>query len=196
MPSYQLDLAPGDFYFDNSSLGEFHIFSFTTNFATNCCSKSYLQTNVSAGVCVIRRIIFVTKCDSGVALSTLWGTLIYVRQGLSAQRQYEELDIPSDVYKIAGKGLRSFILINNYRQCDSTDAWIHTYSNLLQKLAQDFPGLSVYSVGDFNTDLSKDNPHAQKLVDLFTSNGFVNLVKKPTRITRDSATLIDHVSDQ
>ena len=56
-----------------------------------------------------------------------WGTLIYVRQGLSAQRQYKELDIPSDVYIIAGKGLRSFIVINNYMQCDSTDAWIHTY---------------------------------------------------------------------
>ena len=60
-----------------------------------------------------------------------WGTLLYTRVGLSVCQQYTKLNIPSDVFKIAGNGIKTFILINNYRPCDSNENWTMTYDSLL-----------------------------------------------------------------
>ena len=53
----------------------------------------------------------------------------------------------------------------------------------------------VLLAGDFNADLIKyDNVAAyQELIDIMSNHGFVQLVSRPTRITDNSATLIDHV---
>ena len=122
-----------------------------------------------------------------------WGTLLYTRQGLCVSRLFEDLNIPSDVFKIVVKGQRPFVLINNYRPCNSGQTWLDCYEVLLQKLADDYPGLNVYSVGDFNADVKKASNETENFCQLMKSNGFENLIKKPTRITADSSTLIDHI---
>lgn len=121
-----------------------------------------------------------------------WGTLLYVKQGISVCRQYEKVNIPSDVFKIVKKGMRSFILVNNYRPCSSDEAWNTTYQSLLHSISVDFPGMSVYSMGDFNIDLKKSSSDTEKLLEISGCNGMMNLINKPTRITNDSSTIIDH----
>ena len=60
----------------------------------------------------------------------------------------------------------------------------NTYSNKL-----------IYIVGDFNQDLIKfeNDNDCQNLVDNVHNCGFVQLVSRPTRVTENTHTLIDHV---
>ena len=52
-------------------------------------------------------------------------------------------------------------------------------------------------MGDFNLDLLKYNVHekATDFVDNIISHGFLPTIHKPTRVTTESATLIDHIYD-
>ena len=69
------------------------------------------------------------------------------------------------------------------------------FEKVLQKIHRHTKNKMAYIVGDFNQDLIKfdTDAHSQKLIDLTSSHGFVQLVSKPTRITDSSGTLIDHV---
>ena len=52
----------------------------------------------------------------------------------------------------------------------------------------------VFVMGDFNINLLKSNErHAIDLVNLFHGFGIMSLINKPTRITENSSTLIDHL---
>lgn len=48
-------------------------------------------------------------------------------------------------------------------------------------------------IGDFNFDLSKDSFYANKCKNLIFQNGLYQIVKKHTRITQHSSTLIDYI---
>lgn len=50
-------------------------------------------------------------------------------------------------------------------------------------------------LGDFNINLLKYGTHAKttEFCDIMLSNGFIPYINRPTRITRNSATLIDHI---
>ena len=66
------------------------------------------------------------------------------------------------------------------------------YTEFLNK----FKGKSLYICGDFNIDLMKYNEHActSKFLDmLYSFDLYPSLVRKPTRITDQSATLIDNI---
>lgn len=121
-----------------------------------------------------------------------WGTVLYTRQGLCVARLYEKMEIPSDVFKIVIKGQRPFILINNYRPCNSGQSWHTAYEKLLQMITDEYPGLNIYSMGDFNADLKNPSRETEKFCELMKTNGFDNLITKPTRIALNSSTLIDH----
>ena len=54
----------------------------------------------------------------------------------------------------------------------------------------------VFFMGDFNTNVSKQvkgSKDMEKFTNLFSSNSFLPLIDKPTRITRQSASLIDNI---
>lgn len=54
---------------------------------------------------------------------------------------------------------------------------------------------SCYLMGDFNMDLLKFDTHTEtsNLLDLIYSNGFIPVICKPTRITTETESLIDHI---
>ena len=54
---------------------------------------------------------------------------------------------------------------------------------------------NVFLCGDLNLDLLKfnENKFIRDYIDLIFANGFIQIVSKPTRITKDSATVIDHI---
>ena len=57
------------------------------------------------------------------------------------------------------------------------------------------PKTSMFICGDFNIDLLKYEEHvgSAKFIDTMYSNGLYPLIDKPTRITQQSATLIDNI---
>ena len=66
-------------------------------------------------------------------------------------------------------------------------------SNILSELGSKYD--KVYIFGDFNLDLLKinENKFISEYVDNLFSFGFLQIVTKPTRISVNSATLIDHI---
>lgn len=66
-------------------------------------------------------------------------------------------------------------------------------SNLLGQLSDYNDNVSIY--GDFNLDLLKasENKFVTEYINGVFSNGFLQIVLKPTRIAKNSATLIDHI---
>ena len=71
------------------------------------------------------------------------------------------------------------------------DDFLFYYIDFLNK----FKGKTLYICGDFNIDLMKYNEHAStsKFLDMLYSFDLYPLVIKPTRITDQSATLIDNI---
>ena len=65
--------------------------------------------------------------------------------------------------------------------------------NILEKLK--LRNQPCYLMGDYNIDLLKHATHnpTSEFLDLMFSNSFIPLVNKPTRITSNSATLIDNI---
>ena len=78
-----------------------------------------------------------------------------------------------------------------YRPPSSDSQWTEEYTHTLEK------ALTMYAdpiiMGDFNIDLIQDNYKSRKWKHLMNTFGLTQIVNEPTRITENSATLIDHV---
>ena len=99
--------------------------------------------------------------------------------------------------KIIGcKGTNKSHIIGNVYRTPSLNptSFNNLFDKVLQKLRKQF-NKHVTVVGDFNQDLIKhdENLHYQNLIDNTARHGLLQLVSRPTRLTLDSATLIDHV---
>ena len=72
------------------------------------------------------------------------------------------------------------------------DIFIDEWEELLHKLIKK---QTVYLCGDFNINLLKwgSHPGTQKFIDVMYDTGVYPLINKPTRITEDSATVIDNI---
>ena len=92
---------------------------------------------------------------------------------------------------------KTIILANVYRSPSCKPKKFNEFFNtLLQKLdCNRYSNKTIFIMGDFNQDLIQydDNVDCQNLVDNAHSHGFSQIVSRPTRITENSATLIDHV---
>ena len=92
---------------------------------------------------------------------------------------------------------KTAIIVNVYRSPSSRPEQFNVlYNKVLQKLSNNrFSNKIKYIAGDINQDLINfDNDvDCQNLIDNAHNNGFVQIVSRPTRITENSATLIDHV---
>ena len=71
------------------------------------------------------------------------------------------------------------------------------FSDLLLNILSELGAIydKIYIFGDFNLDLLKinENKFISDYVDTLSSFGFLQIVTKPTRISENSATLIDHI---
>jgi hypothetical protein len=72
-------------------------------------------------------------------------------------------------------------------------AFNETFAEILEQIRSE--SKLCYIMGDFNVDLLKISSHAlsAEFCHLLYSNAFLPLITKPTRITPDSATLIDNI---
>ena len=101
-------------------------------------------------------------------------------------------DIELQVCKMTLPETRATYVINVYRPPDGD---VGNALIILQELLGDLSGAKspdIVMMGDFNIDISQSSP-ANRKVSLFASNCSLDqLIKKPTRITNTSQTVIDH----
>ena len=123
------------------------------------------------GVCVYTRASFKTKVLKEISgISDLGFQQLWVR--------------------IQHKKLQSFLVCVVYKPPDCPvncfpDHFIDNYSYALTL------GKKIIVTGDLNCDMLKDCPEASALSDLCKSLNLTQLIKTPTRVTKESSTLID-----
>ena len=140
-------------------------------------------------------------------LSTGGGVAFYVRKGIQYKElknlsSFEEKIIESLTIELEIGKKEKLILTNlyrsnsphpNYTMGDQNDRFLDVF----YKLQADLSALkhNSYILGDFNFDLLKFEEHnkTKELLNTSFGYGFLQLVSLPTRISNNSATLIDHI---
>ena len=86
-----------------------------------------------------------------------------------------------------------FSVINRHPWNSLTTAFIESLDESLQKVNR--KGDQVVITGDINIDLNPNNNYASRsnYLHMLESNAFSNLITKPTRVTENSQTIIDHL---
>ena len=127
------------------------------------------------------------------------GVGIYIKNGISYKRRTDlEQDSVENIYiEISIKKSKPFIFGCFYRPPDSSK---HLSKNFNELLNENIERISkekkeIIIMGDFNinyeTHINSRLHHDFK--DIMTFHGFKQIVTTPTRITKDTATLIDHI---
>lgn len=125
------------------------------------------------------------------------GIVIYLKENVPYKRRYDlETDgIESIWVEIKPDYVKPFLLNFVYRPPSSKAAWVHLFELQLDQI--DSIGLETHILGDFNLDTFLDcnewKFHSTQWSDLVSNHGLKQLIKSPTRITKTSSTLIDHI---
>ena len=118
------------------------------------------------------------------------GLIIYINDILS-YKHLSHLDQPGveAVWLEIGFSKSTPILVGFcYRNPASRVDWVHAFTAMMDNVV--FESKELILLGDFNIDLQK--PNSQWTYNLDTYN-LHQLIKLPTRVTQNSATLIDHI---
>ena len=127
---------------------------------------------------------------------------------LDSSLEYETLDNISvfepHVYesifvKIKGHDNKDVIIGNCYRPNTAPLADINRatdiHSSILNKIRTEYRNCKVVLLGDFNIDLLQSTRHnlSNQYLESLLSGGFLPIITYPTRVHKQSATLIDHI---
>ena len=120
------------------------------------------------------------------------GLIVYVKDGINCKRRYDlECERIKCVWlEIFPTNCKSFLIGNIYRHPNETVNWNEGFDNYLDKVLE--CEKEMYLIGDFNRDLMQTNLK-QSWVEYMESFGLHQIVNMPTRVTDQSATLIDHI---
>ena len=118
------------------------------------------------------------------------GVAVFVRDSITYKRifQYEKPNIEAiwlQISSIEGKVL----VCSCYRPPKDNNFWAE-FAGVLDEVKEDHTS-SVIILGDLNADLSM--PNGRKLSQLCDSHNFAYLVNEPTRITDNTATILDQI---
>lgn len=131
------------------------------------------------------------KGDSATCKPT--GIAVYIHNSIKKQvtRRHElEPDNIEVIWLEVKSNLSSPILIGFlYRNPAVNDVWINDFENMMDSVSM--TRQDIYILGDFNIDLMKMKKRQWHSVK--SLYGLTQMVKKPTRTTRNSTTLIDHI---
>ena len=69
------------------------------------------------------------------------------------------------------------------------------FSNTMNYILEKLGRQSCYIMGDFNLDLLKHEKHppTEQFLDMIYANAYIPLINRPTRITKETYTLIDNI---
>ena len=120
------------------------------------------------------------------------GLVLYIQEQLTCTRRFDlETDFVESIWlEIHQQHSKSILLCYAYRPPSSNADWLQYFSDSLEKAFLDQKECII--MGDFNFDLLKVDAKSKAWIDLLESIQFTQLVSQPTRVTCNSATLIDH----
>ena len=122
------------------------------------------------------------------------GVAIYVRNNIKCKmREDFGDDLESISVELEALYVKCILVTTVYRPPDSRVELFSFIENMISKIDQE--GKECILTGDFNCDLfkSKDNDtkHLKRIYGMYH---FKQLIAKPTRVTSDTRTLIDHIA--
>ena len=120
------------------------------------------------------------------------GLIVYVKNGINCKRRHDlECERIECVWlEIFPVNSKSFLVGNIYRHPNETISWNEDFDNYLDKVLE--CEKEIYLMGDFNRDLMQENIKHFWL-EYMESFGLYQFISIPTRVTDQSATLIDHI---
>ena len=107
-----------------------------------------------------------------------------------------ELDIVNDhiecVFAKIHLNGQTYITSVVYRPPNSN---IVDFNNTMHSILEKTTQYPCYIMGDFNLDLLKHDKHppTEKFLDIMYANSFILMINRPTRVTKDTCTLIDNI---
>ena len=159
-----------------------NIFGVTETFLTPIFPSSFLKIT---GYALERR-----DRTSGIG----GGVSAYIKDGTPFVRRHdlEDENIEGIWLEICYPNTKSFIIGIMYKPPDSSKHLAENFLNLLANRLSiiDTENKEVIILGDLNCDYLKNNDHLD-IKQTFTVNGYSQLIKKATRITDKTNTLID-----
>ncbi|MEW8547727.1 MAG: endonuclease/exonuclease/phosphatase family protein, partial [Candidatus Thiodiazotropha sp.] len=120
------------------------------------------------------------------------GIMVYVRNDINAKRR-EDLEINNisciwlEISQDKGK---SFLIGNMYRPPDSRVEYNDRFEDFIENVSKE--GKEIILLGDFNKNLLEENLD-REWQNLTLSLGLTQMISRPTRVTPNSQTLIDHI---
>ena len=132
-----------------------------------------------------------TKKGGGVAL--------FIRNTLNfSDVEFKHLnnsnkDMESQWVSVKQPNSRTILIGNIYRPPQGN---IETFTQVLEDIlaGMDLSKIEIFIMGDFNIDiLDKKNPSTKKLLELIKTFGLRQLIKKPTRYSKEKDSLIDMI---
>ncbi|XP_057299458.1 uncharacterized protein LOC130630077 [Hydractinia symbiolongicarpus] len=134
---------------------------------------------------------FISRCRE---IGKGGGVATYISEQLTWKRRedLEVNDIECIWLEIFPKNAKSFLICCMYRPPDSSLYLNSRFNEILREMLIAVNKLTLETIimGDVNVNYLKQGDH-REIKDIFKLQSFVQLVKKPTRITQDTETLID-----
>ena len=120
------------------------------------------------------------------------GIIVYVRDGINAKRRedLETNDVSCIWLEISPVKGKSFLVGNMYRPPDSKVEYNDRFENFIDNVLTEEKEFLL--LGDFNKNLFNEDTD-RDWGNFTTSLGLTQLINEPTRVTKDSKTLIDHI---
>ena len=124
------------------------------------------------------------------------GVLCYVKNTICYnQREHFSNEFENIFFDILLPNTKPILVGNIYRPPDQL-GFLEKLSNAILN-AQNFDSQEVYILGDFNIDLSKKgrsiSNSIKKYREFCAQHGLKQLIKNPTRITKNTSTILDHI---
>lgn len=125
------------------------------------------------------------------------GLLIYIQSNLRYVRRYdiETTNIETIWLEIFYESNSSFLVNFTYRPPNSIQSWIDSYEEQLD--IADCVNKDIYLLGDFNINFCQingsDSFNNTKWTDMVSKFYLKQLIKSPTRVTKQSSSIIDHI---
>ena len=124
------------------------------------------------------------------------GILIYIKDNIPVQQRHDlNVTLLESIWiELTFPKSHSFLLNFVYRPPDSTHDWISEYENQF-KNAITCSSQEYHIMGDFNINFFADKKSCSnsRWYSFIMSNGLSQLVTQPTRISKTSSTIIDHL---
>ena len=123
------------------------------------------------------------------------GVSLYIAEKIACT-ELCELDIVDDHIECVFAKLhlngQTYIVGVVYRPPNSN---IVDFNNTMHSILEKVTRYPCYIMGDFNLDLLKHDKHppTEKFLDIMHANSFIPIINRPTRVTRDTCTLIDNI---